>query len=310
MVIIGWVVWCLACIVFLRFCIDALDRRPVVRMASRMICALLAAGLVLTVVCELSKLHLLWFVPIAFFMCRAIAGAAVSERVEKQCLDQLNGKKIKRFGIKSVTDIRGKSTLPYIIELMMFRDSMLASYRWYRRLEEDDSIEASVDRLSAIVCGAGWAFESMECLRKLRAKGIVTPDIIKGMPRESPVDPQAVWQECFETEPAPPMLKRLKEIRQKCFAHFDLRLARQIIEDVASGEVENVFAEWTEKRNTKSRFTIAWMAVTKHVFGISKQVSDARPTELGEQILKISILLENLIAALVADAGLEFEECQ
>lgn len=87
MTIIGWSIWGLSCLVFLLFAKDIFDGRTLVRIATRMISVCLFIGLVTTAATDISKLHLLWFIPVTFFVCRGIAGSIISNRVRNHQFD-------------------------------------------------------------------------------------------------------------------------------------------------------------------------------------------------------------------------------
>lgn len=82
--IIGWSIWGLACLVFVMFVKDSFDACRIVRITTRMISVCLLAALITTATTEISKLHLVWFVPVVFFVCRGIAGSIVMNDVRRR----------------------------------------------------------------------------------------------------------------------------------------------------------------------------------------------------------------------------------
>jgi hypothetical protein len=67
MIIAEWIVWGIACIVLLTFIGAALTTRDSgLRRHHTQHCFLLTIGLVVTIITPMSKLHLLWWVPITF----------------------------------------------------------------------------------------------------------------------------------------------------------------------------------------------------------------------------------------------------
>lgn len=216
---------------------------------------------------------------------------------------------MRSYKMKSPAQACQNPDLPSIIKLMMFRDAVLASIRWHDSLTGKDDLEDDVDRAFSIVCGAGWAIEATRFLKQLKRQRIITSEVIGAMPHVQPIDPQVVWADCVEAKPQAGVIRKLHAIRDKSFAHFDPALASAVIEDLASGDVDNVFVEWREKQNLKSRCTIAWMAIVRHMIGSSAQDPAQSLRELSKAVFSIGILLDHLLAAMIDKAGIEFEPC-
>ena len=69
MVIFEWVIWAITCVIFLSFILAALSAfDPELRSYLWRQCLLLSLGLVMTNLMAISKLHLLWWVPITFIL--------------------------------------------------------------------------------------------------------------------------------------------------------------------------------------------------------------------------------------------------
>lgn len=67
MVIVGWIIWAITCVFLLTFLLSALSRRdPGFRNHHLRFSVLLLVGLLITVLTSFSKLHLLWWIPVAF----------------------------------------------------------------------------------------------------------------------------------------------------------------------------------------------------------------------------------------------------
>ena len=92
MTIFGWFVWALTCLAFVMAVMDIFDGRRIVRIASRMISVCLIAALVTTAATDISKFHLLWFVPVVFFICRGIALSIVMNDVGRRAREILRSK--------------------------------------------------------------------------------------------------------------------------------------------------------------------------------------------------------------------------
>ncbi len=74
MIVFGWIVWGIACFVFLSFVFAAFSSRDLGLRAHHMRHSLLiAAGLIITFVTQISKLHLLWWIPLTFFLNQSLS---------------------------------------------------------------------------------------------------------------------------------------------------------------------------------------------------------------------------------------------
>jgi len=93
MAIIGtlatWCVWATGCVAFLMFAKDVFDTRRIVRLATRMICVLLLPALVVTAATDVATYHLLWFIPLVFFICRSLAASIVLNDAQRRVRDRL-----------------------------------------------------------------------------------------------------------------------------------------------------------------------------------------------------------------------------
>jgi len=98
MAIFEWVVWAIACAILMSFFLAALSQRdPGLRNHHMRHCLLLGTGLLITVITPMSKLHLLWWVPVTFFLNMLLSNILISLRLkrgprnlEKQLHDKFN----------------------------------------------------------------------------------------------------------------------------------------------------------------------------------------------------------------------------
>ncbi len=96
MAIIEWVVWALACVVLLSFLLAALVQRDSGLRGHHMRhCLLLIAGLVITVITDVSKLHLLWWVPVTFFLNIVLSNIFLALRIKRGLRDLENQRRDK-----------------------------------------------------------------------------------------------------------------------------------------------------------------------------------------------------------------------
>lgn len=96
MAIIEWVVWALACVVLLSFLLAALFQRDSgIRSHHMRHCLLLIAGLVITVITDVSKLHLLWWVPVTFFLNIVLSNMFLALRIKRGLRDLENQRRDK-----------------------------------------------------------------------------------------------------------------------------------------------------------------------------------------------------------------------
>ena len=96
MAIIEWVVWALACVVLLSFLLAALVQRDSgLRSHHTRHCMFLIAGLVITVITDVSKLHLLWWVPVTFFLNIVLSNMFLALRIKRGLRDLENQRRDK-----------------------------------------------------------------------------------------------------------------------------------------------------------------------------------------------------------------------
>jgi len=82
--IIEWVIWAIACVFLLSFLLAALSQRdPGMRSHHMRYCLLLVPGLLITAITPVSKLHLLWWVPVAFFLNMMLSNTLLSLRLKR-----------------------------------------------------------------------------------------------------------------------------------------------------------------------------------------------------------------------------------
>ncbi len=83
MTVFGWIVWALACVVLLSFLLAALFSKDSSLRAHHMRHSLLLiAGLIITAITQISKLHLLWWVPLTFFLNQALSMVLIGKKLQ------------------------------------------------------------------------------------------------------------------------------------------------------------------------------------------------------------------------------------
>jgi len=84
MAIIEWVIWAVACFLLLSFFLAALFQHdPLIRSYHMRYCLLLVPGLLVTVITPVSKFHLLWWVPVTFFLNTLLSTMLLSFRLTR-----------------------------------------------------------------------------------------------------------------------------------------------------------------------------------------------------------------------------------
>jgi len=84
MAIIEWIVWAIACVFFLSFILASLSQRdPGLRGHHMRHSLLIFIGLLITIITPLSKLHLLWWVPVTFFFNMLLSNILVYFRLKR-----------------------------------------------------------------------------------------------------------------------------------------------------------------------------------------------------------------------------------
>jgi len=85
MAIIEWVIWAIACVFLLSFFLAALFQHdPGIRSHHMRHCLLLVPGLLVTVITPISKFHLLWWVPVTFFLNMLLSNMLLSLRLKRE----------------------------------------------------------------------------------------------------------------------------------------------------------------------------------------------------------------------------------
>ena len=83
MIVFGWIVWALACVVLLSFLSAALSSKDSGLRAHHMRQSLLLiAGVTITAITQISKLHLLWWVPLTFFLNQALSMVLITKKLQ------------------------------------------------------------------------------------------------------------------------------------------------------------------------------------------------------------------------------------
>jgi len=83
MYFIRWFVWAAALAIFISQLVLIFRRDPGVRRLAMKFAFLIAIGLAVTVLTNLSKLHLLWWVPLAFFINLVFLAADINRKTAK-----------------------------------------------------------------------------------------------------------------------------------------------------------------------------------------------------------------------------------
>jgi hypothetical protein len=81
--IIGWVVWGLACLILITQLPLAFHRDAGVARLAKRFCLFIVVGLVVTVLIDVSKLHLIWWVPLTYFLNFALFSWSVNRKMRK-----------------------------------------------------------------------------------------------------------------------------------------------------------------------------------------------------------------------------------
>jgi len=66
--IIEWIIWGIGVLVLIMFIPMCLHREPLIGRMFKIFAALIVVGLVITILTQISKLHLLWWIPLSFIL--------------------------------------------------------------------------------------------------------------------------------------------------------------------------------------------------------------------------------------------------
>lgn len=83
MYFISWFVWGVALAIFIAQLVFIFHRDPGLRRLAKMFAFLIAIGLAVTAFTNLSKLHLLWWVPLGFFINLFFLAADINRKTAK-----------------------------------------------------------------------------------------------------------------------------------------------------------------------------------------------------------------------------------
>ena len=84
MAIAEWIIWGIACIVLLSFIGAAITTRDSgLRRHHTQHCFLITIGLLVTLITPMSKLHLLWWVPVTFFINMLLSNFLMASRLKR-----------------------------------------------------------------------------------------------------------------------------------------------------------------------------------------------------------------------------------
>src|SRR3972149_6967364 len=122
----------------------------------------------------------------------------------------------KAFRVSAETDVRSAPALRFALKLMMAADAMKSAFSWIERLDHDtETPMVRTQRLYALVSGAGWAGETIRCIKDGVAEGWIEASMV-----EAQVHLAALFDDCLANE-APQRIKKLHMIRGECFGHWD-----------------------------------------------------------------------------------------
>jgi ribosomal protein S17E len=84
MAIVEWVIWAIGCVFLLSFFLAALFQHdPGIRSHHMRHCLLLVPGVLVTAITPISKFHLLWWVPVTFFLNMLLSTILLSLRLKR-----------------------------------------------------------------------------------------------------------------------------------------------------------------------------------------------------------------------------------
>lgn len=113
---------------------------------------------------------------------------------------------------------------PRLVLVMMALDALRASLRWYDSLPEHGPAASETDKLLCFITCCGWTWEAVRLVRAGERKKWFTRELLCG---NTDLDP--LWKEIVSKAPSE-RLRRIERIRNGCFGHFDIRLAKQFLE--------------------------------------------------------------------------------
>ena len=188
-----------------------------------------------------------------------------------------------------------------LLHLMDAFEALRSAYRWMFNTARDSDPIAGSDRIMAVISSAGWAWGAKELLGRGRKKGWLTTSLLPNNKH------RRVFAE-VTSKRLSPRLKAIEEIRNKCFGHFDPRIAQAFL---ARPEEEiPPFLETTGRgKLLKTRYPWSAFAVAGFFCPTPFQDSEVRKLlrEVNNTVRDIMLLLGAFIPALAQQLGMKWK---
>lgn len=191
--------------------------------------------------------------------------------------------------------------LIYMMQLMAALESVRAGMRWLVKTQEDSSDFQRRDILMATIAGCGWCCEAHKHLKSGADEGLIDASMLDG---NSEV--RDLWDQIAGTGSTSPILSKIKRLRDKCFAHWDLEVF-QNFERRLSQNADDPAMETVDGRMLNSRFLWPLDAIALDTFGdLGHDLGAARLVrDFGKVWANTAYLLSVFLAGLIKKHGLK-----
>lgn len=218
--------------------------------------------------------------------------------------------KVVQFRLKKKSLVSKKAELPFMLQLMASLEGVRASIRWYDFASKEKSGVRRRDEIMAVIAGAGWCAEAFRLLKAGVGKGVLSKGLVSGNSEVA-----ATWELILSDTPSP-LIKKMHRIRDMYFAHSELEVMTNFIEQQAGADETEVFLESDENgKFLNTRYIWPWAAFGYDLIGMPGDEGygeDERAVirDIGEMWMKTANLLSAVLATLSQRLGFEFERIE
>lgn len=168
----------------------------------------------------------------------------------------------KRFRLAKGTDVNSISDFPYMLQLMASLESIRASLRWLKHVDNSNSVTWKSDIMIVVISGAGWCAEGFRRIKEGVANNIINKSMIQADDKLADI-----WDRITAPDPDE-LVRKLHRVRDKYFAHWDEEVLKNFITRQAGESDTQPFYE-TDKNGAvlNSRYLWPWTAFMYDLVG-------------------------------------------
>jgi uncharacterized protein (DUF433 family) len=211
------------------------------------------------------------------------------------------------FRLAKGTCLQSIPNLNFMLQLMACLESVKSALRWLQQTEDENSVVRELDHVTARFAGIGWCFEAFELLREGNRKGIINRTMLGNQ------EALLALLDRIAAKKSDDIITRVRDIRNKYFGHFDLKVMQKFIAfQQKIGAPEPFFLRDAEGTALGSRFTWPMAAFMLDFLGDlndpqGEQEVDRKVEELYDICSQTANLLQALLDAWLHRSGLSWE---